>query len=502
MATLKKNVAANFISNQVIGLMNLLFIPLYIHFMGIESYGLVGFFSVLLSFFALLDLGLGATLNREMARLGAKNDKIAVMRDLLRTLEIPYWIVALFIGLVATLFSPALAYHWFQLKNLSPTVVEKAVLYMGLAIAFQWPLSFYSGGLMGRDRQVLLAWLNAVMAVCRGLGAVLVLWLVSPTVQAFFTWQILVSGAHTGLAALLLWSVLPKPRHRPKFKKALLKEVWRFAAGVTGINFLSFVLTQMDKIILSRMLSLEILGYYTLAGTVANYLFRLIGPVFSSAFPMLTHLYELRKEGELAKLYHKSCQLISVLTLPAALVLCFFSPEILLLWTRNPATVENAHWLVSVLVIGTAFNGLMNIPYALQLASGWTKLNFFVNLVSVFILVPSTIFLTLKYGAVGAASNWVIVNGAYIFITIPIMHRRLLKKEMGTWYGTDVLLPLVGALAVVAAGRWALPLDQLGFIPRIVCLGGVLGLATVTAGILAPATRLVGFQILSKWGNR
>ena len=94
MGTFKKNVTANFTSSIFVGLMNLAFIPLYIHFMGIEAYGLIGFFSTLLSLFALLDLGLGATLNREMARLGAQENKVPDMRDLLRTLEIPYWAAA------------------------------------------------------------------------------------------------------------------------------------------------------------------------------------------------------------------------------------------------------------------------------------------------------------------------------------------------------------------------------------------------------------------------
>ncbi|KOR31756.1 hypothetical protein TI05_11605 [Achromatium sp. WMS3] len=39
--------------------MSLAFIPLYIKFLGIESFGLIGFFTTLQSIFALLDLGLG-----------------------------------------------------------------------------------------------------------------------------------------------------------------------------------------------------------------------------------------------------------------------------------------------------------------------------------------------------------------------------------------------------------------------------------------------------------
>ena len=51
----------------------------------------------------------------------------------------------------------------------------------------------------------------------------------------------------------------------------------------------------------------------------------------------------------LRTLYHRSCQLISVLLLPAALVVAFFSKELLRVWTRNPLVVEHSHTLVKAL---------------------------------------------------------------------------------------------------------------------------------------------------------
>ena len=359
------------------------------------------------------------------------------------------------IGVIVILLSPVLAYHWFNpqtLKTITPNMVQKAILYMGIALAFQWPFGLYSGGLGGRQQQVLLAILNIIMAAFRGIGAVLILWLVSPTIEAFFIWQILICAVQTGLAGYFLWEGLPASNHQPQFRKKQLWDIRRFAAGMTGITLLSTILNQMDKIILSRMLSLEILGYYTLATNVAQIIFRFVGPVFSATFPSLSHNYELKNELELSKLYHKSSQLVSILILPTALVICFFSSDILMLWTRDPMETEKAHLLVSILVVGMALNCLMNIPYALQLAAGWTKLNFHVNLVSVLILVPFTIFLTRLFGAVGAASNWVLLNLGYILVVIPILHGRLLKNEMWRWYIRDTLMPLLGSLVVVGGG--------------------------------------------------
>jgi len=94
MPKIRSNIIANYAGSFWTALMSLIFVPLYVHFMGIESYGLVGVFASLLAIFGLLDMGLSATMTREMARLSALPDSAQHARDLTRTLEILYWGVA------------------------------------------------------------------------------------------------------------------------------------------------------------------------------------------------------------------------------------------------------------------------------------------------------------------------------------------------------------------------------------------------------------------------
>lgn len=485
---IKKNIVANYAGNFWVAIMSLIFVPLYIHFMGIESYGLIGIFVTLLGFFSLLDMGLSITLNREMARLSVLENKMQEMRDLLRTLEIPYWGMATLVGVTVVMLSPVVAYHWVHAKTLSSVSVQRAIIIMGIATVFQWPLGLYSGGLMGLQRQILLNSINATMATFRGAGAVLVLWLISPTVEAFFVWQAVTSFIHTGLMVFSLWRSLPNAAETPCFRRQLLSNIWRFAAGITGTTVLSAILMQMDKVILSRMLTLEMFGYYTLAGAVAMNLYRLIYPVITAVSPSLANLVALGSSDELAKLYHKSAQLVSVIILPVTFVIALYSKEILLLWTRNPALAEHTYLLVSILIIGTALNGLMNMPYCLQVAAGWTRLAFFVNLVSVLLLVPLMIILVKWYGAVGAASVWMILNSGYILFAVQIMHRRLLPTEKLRWYCIDIGLPLGVALLTTGVFRLTMPIPIRAFAQ----CANILMVFSITLGITAlvtPVTR-------------
>jgi O-antigen/teichoic acid export membrane protein len=458
MNILKKNIAANLGGGIWASLMSLIFLPLYIHFLGIEAYGLIGIFASLLAIFNILDMGLGATLNREMARLVVQSGKAQEMGDLVRTLEIPYWLTGLSISAIIALISPFIAYHWVTAQNLNPNTIQTAIMIMGLAIAAQWPLSLYSGGLSGLQRQVLLNSINAIMAALRGIGAILILWRISPTIEAYFLWQIVVSILHVGLLSFFLRQNLPFHSLKPRFRRELLNSNWHFAAGMMGISVLSAILTQQDKVILSRMLNLEMFGYYSLASAVASNLWVFIRPVFEATYPRFTNLVTLNAKEELTQLYHNSAQLLSVLVLPAAFVLMFFSKEILLLWTQNSVTAEHTYLFVSILVVGTAFNGIMNVPYALQLAFGWTRLSIFLNLILVAFLIPLMILFTKWYGAIGAASVWVILNACSIILGIHIMHRRLIIAEKWRWYSKDVGLPLGVSLIVAAILRFTIPL--------------------------------------------
>jgi O-antigen/teichoic acid export membrane protein len=453
MPNLKVNIVANYAGSIWAAIMGVVFVPLYIKFMGVESYGLVGFSGTLIAMFSILDMGLGATLSREMARRSVLVGQEQASRDLLRTVEVIYWTVAIFIGAAVIALSYPVARYWVNPEQLSVSDVQQALMIMGLVTVLRWPFGMYQGGLMGLQKQVLVNSLTAISGTFRGFGAVLVLWLVSPTIQAFFCWQIIVSGLETLATAYLLWHSLPGSPRRPKFSKSLVGEIWQFAGGMMGINVVVLVLSQSDKMILSKMLSLEMYGYYMLAWTLASSIYKVISPISAALFPRFAQLVAARNSEGLVALYHRSCQFMSVMVLPIACVLAVYSYQILTLWTGAPKIAEQTYLVASILIVGTACNAMMNIPYEVQLAYGWTSLAFWVNVVSIIVFIPLLIILTHLYGMFGGAMVWAALNLGYVFIGIRIMHRRILKGELWRWYLYDLGVPFVVALAPVLIGK-------------------------------------------------
>jgi O-antigen/teichoic acid export membrane protein len=245
--SLKKNVFSNFLGQGWTALMGLAFIPFYIRLMGVESYGVVGVFVSLQMMFAVLDLGLSQTLAREMARLSVDRKNAVEMANTARTLEVVYWGAALVVVMTMALLSHFIAYYWLNPVEMTQESLRKVFWIMALVLGFRWPVALYMGGLNGLQQQVLVNVLLALFATFQGLGALAVLWIIEPTVQAFFFWQALVALLQVVVFRIALWRSLSTDI-KPAFRRDVLSRLWRFAAGMSGISLVATILTPRDKI--------------------------------------------------------------------------------------------------------------------------------------------------------------------------------------------------------------------------------------------------------------
>lgn len=454
----KINVIANFVGNIWIALLSVFFIRIYLQFIGVEAYGLIGVFSTIQAFIVLLDFGLSPTLNRELARLSALENQAQEMHDIKRTLEIPNWICAAFIALLLSAFAPLIARFWVQPKNLSVEIVTQALIIIAVNIAVQFSVNFYSGGLMGLQKQLLLNFINIFCATLRSVGAFLVLAFVSPTIQYFLLWQGFVALIQVVLMIFTLKYSLPDVSEKGRFQKDSLRKIGRFAAGMTGVTISILILTQTDKVILSRMLNLESFGYYTLAVTVSSMALNTVaGSISHAVYPQFSRLVSLGDETALRELYHRSCQLMSALVFPIMAILALFSYDILLVYFGKEEIAANTYLLLSLVVIGSGLHSSVWLPNYLQLAHGWTKLSLYLNVTAIIFLIPLMVVGVYKYGAIGGAVSWLGLNIFYVLADVQLMHRRILKGEQWKWYFTDTGLPFLVAVLVAGAGKLILP---------------------------------------------
>lgn len=458
MAALRTNVLSNYVGQIWMAVIGVAFAPLYIRILGMEAFGLIGLMLSIQALSMALDLGMGGALNRELARRIHNAEAACTLRDLVRTFEWLVWPIAVLVALLMWLASSPLSNYWLHPVHLTRSETAHAVAIMGLAVALQWPSSFYANGLSGLERQPALNLINAGFSTLRGVGVLAVLYWISPTITAFMWWFAAIGACQSLLSAIALWRFLPPGKNQhTRFRAAELKATRRFAGGLLAIMVLSVVVTQLDRIVLSAMRPLAELGYFSLALTVAMGMSRLIQPMFNALYPRYSKLVALGETKALVRLYHTSNQCLAVIVAATSVILAIFSKDVVYLWTGDATTAAKVATPLSILAAGMALNGLMNLPYALQLAHGWTRLTVMMNLTALVLGIPFCIWAISHHGINGAAFVWFGINVCFVVIGLPLMHRSLMRGELGAWYIQDVAPPCAAAVTTGIIIKWLIP---------------------------------------------
>jgi O-antigen/teichoic acid export membrane protein len=435
-----KNIIANFIGRLWGILSGFLFIPLYIHYLGFESYSIISFTLIISGLMAVLDAGLSATLSREFARTDNSNDeKIRIFR----TLESSYFIIVLACIILVVSLSEIIADNWLKLSNITPNIIAYYLKLISIDVGFQLLLRFYMGGLLGLEKQVKANMYQVGLGVLRN-GLVIVAILFVPTLEVFFVWQ----AVSTVIFAILLRFSLCKVLTGYYFhfqliiELLILKDVWRFAGGMLLISVVAGLNTQMDKIAISKFLPIESLGYYTLSVSLAMGIIVLVNPISVALLPRFTALYSAGKIDEASILFSKINLQVAILAFSVMANMVFFAKNLIWIWTGKMELAEHAHIFLPIIALSFTMLALAMIPYNIAIANGYTKLNNVLGLVSLFVTLPGYWLATKYYGAIGAAYVFCGVQTITTFIYLYFINKKFLKiKKIYLFYMKQILLP-------------------------------------------------------------
>lgn len=419
-------------------------VPFYLKYLGVEAYGLIGFFVTTQAVLSLLDMGMAPTINREVARYSALGN-LPEAGKLLHTLAVVYWAMAAVIALFVLMLAPLIAEYWLQSKKLPPLTISHSVMLIGLVVACRWPIGLYQGALIGAQRLTVSSSINMAMGTLGGPGAVAVLAFVSPTIEAFFLWQAFVGILYAITIRWAAWRIVGRYKQIP-FDVQELKRVWRFSAGLSAISLMGIIFTQMDKILLSKILGLEEFSHYMIATVIVSSLYILVAPMYNIAYPRFSALVASGDNEALGIQYRLFTRALSIVLFPTAMVLNVFSKELVWMWTGNLDIALAIAPVISLLAIGSALNGVMFIPHALQLAFGMTRLPLIINGVLMIALFPLIVIFAIKYGALGGAMAWMVLHVLYVLFGTWLTHRNLLVGFGKRWLFNDVGVPLCLAL--------------------------------------------------------
>jgi O-antigen/teichoic acid export membrane protein len=365
---------------------------------------------------------------------------------------------------------------------------------MAVTFIFQFPIALYSGCLIGLQHQVGLNIINIVFAIFRYAGAAAVLILSKGNLIFFFWWQVAVTLVNVFVVRFYLW-IFISTEVKVNFDMSEIKSVGGFALAMSGINILGLAINQVDKLIVSKLFSLEAFGYYTLAWTAASMVNRIAIPVFNAVYPKLTQLYAQKNETLIKEFYQKSSQTMAVFVIPISIFLTIFSKDILLLWLRNPDIVERVnHHAIQFFVAGM-FAALFLMPYCMRLASGKTGIIVKANIILLACLIPAVIYFTNQFAQPALA--WLLLNIAVLFFLNYFYLKDVLQKVLLEWFEYSVFLPIIFCSVFFLSCKFGLEqlhIDTNALKLILITFVGLLGF--IGTGLLLPKTRQILLRMI------
>lgn len=449
--SLKKNIIANYASQLYVTAVGILILPLYIKHMGAEAYGLVGFFTMLQAWFALLDLGLTPTIARETARHRGGATSALSYRRLFRALSLIFASIALLGGCALWLSAEVIANRWLKVSELPMSEVILAVQIMAISVALRWMGGLYRGVISGSERLVLLSTFNALIATLRFIAVLASMWFYGFSPYVFFLHQLAVAllevtglflmsrallPARSGLGQPIGWSIQP------------VKPYLKFALTIAFTSSVWVLVTQTDKLILSGILPLADYGYFTLAVLVASGIMVISGPISSAILPRMTRLHAEGKREEMLQVYRNATQLVSVIAGSATIIIATCAEPLLFAWTGDRHLAEQAAPILRLYAIGNGLLALAAFPYYLQYAKGNLRYHLIGNVITALLLIPAIIVAATYHGGVGAGYTWAGINGFFLFIWVAYVHHKVEPGLHLNWISKDFLATCMPPLAI------------------------------------------------------
>lgn len=454
-----RNVGLNFIGGAWLGVLIVLTTPWYIADLGLEGFGLVGIWQLFFYIALIFDLGLGAACVRELSRFKGLNRAGTHSRALLSLFEKPVLGIAVLLCLMLALAAPWIAGSWLNLRAYGAADVTTILRLMALSIALQFISAFYLNALGGLQR---MDWMNGIQIfnnTLKYLGGAVVLWLTDGIV-GFFAFQA-VAGLIGALIARWVALSVVSPRGQDEGPAAAedrsLRRFMRFSGGMFLTAACGALLSNADRLAVSRLMDGEALGKYTVALTIIGLLQTLVFAFHRAYYPRFSELSAAGDPARLRGVYYAACTQVGAVIVPCGLLFACFTPELFFVWLGWSAvdTVSVSR----LLVFGFVLSAVMWLPAAYQQAIGWTRLHATLMALTLLFGVPMLVLGIRHFGLLGAAT--LIVTHGLIQVTagLWIMNRVCFPGENWLWYQRVLGAPLLLGGPLVGMSKLLMPPD-------------------------------------------
>jgi O-antigen/teichoic acid export membrane protein len=436
----KRNTLYNLSGSLLSMGVSLITVPLFLHKIGTERYGVLAIIWLFLGYFGVFDLGLSRATANQIAKRRDPNERIEI-----------FWTATLLnagIGMVGGLILYFIGDLVFQDVFKMPSSARAGVVAMMPWLAISVPLATVSGVFTGSleacERFLLVNSLQVAGTVMLQVVPLTVAFLHGPQLKwliaaAILTrivtmFPLLVSVSHT--------LSVGRPR-MPRGRWA--KELFGYGAWITISNIIDPMFASLDKFMIGGIAGLSSVTYYSVPERLARQASLVPSALARTLFPRLSAEHELDARATAVR---SLAALIAVLTPLTVLTVLIMRPFLALWIDRKFATFAGSAGLV--ISASMWINGLAWVPASFLQARGRPDLTAKFHLIEI---VPHIALLWLglhMFGLIGGA--WALLFRNTLDATLLFWKSELRIHELAVFW--EGIAWVVLALAIGSLGTF------------------------------------------------
>jgi O-antigen/teichoic acid export membrane protein len=447
------NVGLGYVDLAVTGLVFVVMTPLLVGRLGAEAYAIWVLGHAIAAYLGMLDLGLGDTQVRFVARF-AGSGRTRALQDLTSTITV----LLAAAGCLALLAGAAIALGprewWAEIAASREFDLRAVIVLLAVQVFVAIPSAALDNvyeGLQRFDlqaaRSVALRVLSAgaqIWLLLDGHGVVTIVAIgVAATSLCVFVDLVVVNWLSPGLLRIPL-----------DFNRRVWSRIRRYAMWSSADDLLAEAGSYIDDILLVMLLPFGLLTPYSVATTVTMALHLAAQPITTTLYPLASSLQARRLRTSLATLVIRGTQAAAGAAAPLGIAVAFFGVDIVAAWVPDAAPGTSAT-LFAVLALSAFISVFLWTGWVVLAATG--AIRTVVKLLVVELVVEAMLIVVLapKLGLLGIALADLGGNAAVgVVLELPLV-ARLVGMPVTTFVARSLGRLAVPALLTVAAAYWA-----------------------------------------------
>ncbi len=387
-------------------------IPVLIYSAGTERFGVYTIALALLSYFSLLDLGLGRAAVKFLAE-AFENNRIVEIRGMFWTFSILTGLMGLLGTLLLAALTPLLINGVLNVPENLQTEARRAFYVLALGIPLVTITTTFQATLESQHRFGVVSVLQFFNSTLNQAAPLFVLlfsysleWLVGALVLSRL-W-----GAITFLVVALRH--LDRPFRGPFFLRNGLRAFVSYSLWQSVTNIVSPIMENADRFIIGALSVLSAVAYYATPSEIIKRLLILSLSLGRTTFP----IFSAAGIKQRTYVYVKYSKYLMLILAPLSGSILVFASDVLYLWLGTSFAQESSH-VLQILAVGLLVNSLAILPFFLIQGSGRP------DITAKFHLLELPFYLLLlwvgiqHWGINGAALAWTTRAGAdFVLLTL------------------------------------------------------------------------------------